>query len=113
MKKLISVSLLAAAGILATGAVQADEALAKAKNCLTCHKVDGTQVGPGYKDIAAKYKGQANAEAMLAETIVKGTAPAGKGWQKEKKATMAFMPANGSVKPDEAKKLAAWILGMK
>ena len=113
MKKLISVSLLAAAGILAAGAAQADEALAKAKNCMTCHKIDGVQVGPGYKDVAAKYKGQANAEASLAETIMKGTGPSGKGWQKEKKATMAFMPPNGAVKPDEAKKLAAWILSLK
>lgn len=111
--KLITVSLLAAAGILSAGAVQADEALAKAKNCMACHTVDKMMTGPAYKDVAKKYAGQKDAEAKLAEEIVKGTGPAGKGWQKEGKAAMAFMPPNAQVKPEEAQKLAKWILGLK
>ena len=111
--KAIYVSLLAAASILTAGAVQADEALAKSKNCLTCHTADKQVVGPAYKDVAKKYAGQKDAEAKLAERIVKGTAPAGSGWQKDGKASMPFMPANATVKPDEATKLAKWILGLK
>jgi cytochrome c len=54
--KAIYVSLLAAAGVLSAGAVQAQdaEALAKQKNCLACHAVDKKVVGPSYKDVAKK-----------------------------------------------------------
>ena len=53
--KAIYVSLLAAAGVMSAGVVQADEALAKSKNCLTCHQVDKKVVGPAYKDVSNKY----------------------------------------------------------
>ena len=110
--KAIYVSLLAIAGILSTGAVQADEALAKAKNCLSCHAIDKMTVGPAYKEIAKKYAGQKDAEAMLTQSILKGTGT-GKGWQKEGKAAMAMMPPNATVKPEEATKLAKWVLSLK
>lgn len=100
--KAIYVSLLAAAGVMSAGAVQADEALAKSKNCLTCHQVDKKVVGPSYKDVANKYT--AKDEAMLAEKIIKG----GKGnWGP------VPMPPNPKVTPDEASKLAKWILSLK
>ena len=98
----IPVFLWAAAGALSTGAVQADEALAKSKNCLSCHAVDKKVVGPSYKDIAKKYS--AKDEAMLAEKVIKG----GKGnWG------AIPMPANPSVTPDEANKLVKWVLSLK
>jgi cytochrome c len=101
--KAITVSLLAAAGILSAGAVQADEALAKSKNCMTCHQVAKKVVGPAYKDVAAKYAGK-GAEATLAEKIIKG----GKGnWG------AVPMPPNPKVSPEEANKLVAWILSQK
>ena len=112
--KAIYLSLLVAAGLLCTAAAQADEALAKAKGCLACHTVDKKLIGPIYKDVAKKYAGQKDAEARIASSIVKGTpVPAGVGWQKEGKATLPFMPPNATVKPDEATKLAKWILGLK
>jgi cytochrome c len=98
----ICVSLLAIAGILSAGVVQADEALAKAKNCLACHQVDKKVVGPSYKDVAKKYT--AKDEAMLVEKVLKG----GKGtWGP------VPMPPNAAVTPDEAKKLVGWILSLK
>lgn len=100
--KAICVSLLAAAGILSAGAVQADEALAKAKNCMACHSVEKKIVGPAYKDVAKKYT--AKDEAKLAEKIIKG----GKGSWGE-----VPMPPNASVKPEEATKLVKWILSLK
>ena len=100
--KAIYACLLAAAGVMSTGAVQADEALAKSKNCLSCHAVDKKVVGPAYKDVAKKYT--AKDEPMLAEKVIKG----GKGvWG------TVPMPPNPSVKPDEATKLVKWILSMK
>jgi cytochrome c len=85
------------------GQAQADEALAKAKNCMSCHAVDKKLVGPAYKDVAAKYKGDAKAPAMLAAKIKAG----GKGTWGE-----IPMPPN-NVTPEEASKLAAWVLAQK
>ncbi|MBI2308079.1 MAG: c-type cytochrome [Rhodocyclales bacterium] len=99
--KAITVSLLAAAGILSAGAVQADEALAKAKNCMTCHQIDKKVVGPAYKDVAKKYT--AKDEAALVDKVIKG----GKGsWG------AVPMPPN-KVTPEEASKLVKWILSLK
>jgi cytochrome c len=55
---------LAVAAVLAAGAVQAQDAL-KAGGCLGCHDMDKKKIGPSYKDIAAKYKGNKDAESML------------------------------------------------
>ena len=101
--KAVYVAMMAAAGIVMAGQAQADEALAKAKNCMACHAIDKKLVGPAYKDVAAKYKGDAKAPAMLAEKIKAG----GKGvWGQ------IPMPPN-NVTPEEAAKLAAWVLSQK
>jgi cytochrome c len=82
----------------------ADEALAKAKNCMACHAVDKKLVGPSYKDVAKKYAGDAKAADMLANKIMKG----GSGvWG------AIPMPANPQVNEADAKKLAAWVLNQK
>ena len=101
--KAVYVAVMAAAGIVMAGQAQADEALAKSKNCMACHAIDKKMVGPAYKDVAAKYKGDAKAPAMLAEKIKAG----GKGvWGQ------IPMPPN-NVTPEEASKLAAWVLALK
>jgi cytochrome c len=82
----------------------ADQALATAKNCMACHAVDKKLVGPAYKEVAAKYAGQAGAVDKLAAKIMKG----GSGvWGP------VPMPANAQVNEAEAKKLAAWVLSLK
>lgn len=48
-----------------------EDAMTKA-GCLACHTKDKKLVGPAYKDVAAKYKGQADAPAKLAEKVRKG-----------------------------------------
>lgn len=67
---------LAAAGSMAmAGTVYAADAgadLAKAKGCLGCHAVAEKKVGPAYKDVAAKYKGNKDAEAMLIAKLKDG-----------------------------------------
>lgn len=58
----VAVAVLAAGGI----ARAADgEAIAKSSGCLNCHAVDTKKIGPSFKETAAKYKGKADAEAML------------------------------------------------
>ena len=101
--KSVYVAVMAAAGIVMAGQVQADEALAKSKNCMACHAIDKKMVGPAYKDVAAKYKGDAKAPAMLAAKIKAG----GKGVWGE-----IPMPPN-NVTPEEATKLANWVLSQK
>ena len=104
--KAIYVAMLAA-GVAMVGQVQAqvspEETLAKSKNCFACHTVDKKVVGPAYKDVAAKYKSDPKAAAMLAAKIKAG----GKGVWGE-----VPMPPN-AVTDDEAKKLAAWVLSKK
>lgn len=82
----------------------ADEALAKANNCMACHAADKKLVGPAYKDVAKKYAGDAKAADMLAAKIIKG----GSGvWG------AIPMPANAKVSEADSKKLATWILSLK
>ncbi len=93
-----------AIGITVSAPVFADAALATAKNCMACHAVEKKVVGPSYKDVAAKYAGQPDAVAKLAGKIVKG---GGGVWGP------VPMPANAQVSPDEATKLATWIMTQK
>jgi len=82
----------------------ADQALATAKNCMSCHTVERKLVGPAYKEVANKYAGQKDAVDKLAAKIIKG----GSGVF-----GAVAMPANTQVNDADAKKLAAWILGLK
>ena len=92
------------AALLAAPAAWASPELAQQKTCMACHSIDRKVVGPAYKDVAAKYAGQKDAAAMLAEKIVKG----GVGvWGP------VPMPANPKVSAAEARQLANWILSLK
>ncbi|PIV35962.1 MAG: class I cytochrome c [Lysobacterales bacterium CG02_land_8_20_14_3_00_62_12] len=44
-------------------------ALLKANKCMTCHSVDKKKDGPAYKEVAAKYKGDATAEEKLIKHV--------------------------------------------
>ncbi len=80
------------------------KALAAKSGCLTCHGVDTKILGPAYKDIAAKYKGDKEAEAKLIEKVKKG----GSGtW-----GSMP-MPANSPrVKDEDIKTIVHWVLSL-
>ena len=56
----------------ATNDAMASPELARSKNCLACHAVDQKLVGPSYKDVAAKYANDKDAEARLARKIREG-----------------------------------------
>ena len=65
------------AALLATAAsgsaLAADPAAAAQKaGCMACHAMDKKMVGPAFKDIAAKYKGQPDAVARLMDKVRKG-----------------------------------------
>ena len=78
--------------------------LAQSKNCLGCHAIDRKVVGPAFRDVAAKYAGDAGATARLAAKIQVGGAGV---WGP------LPMPANGQVSEAEAQQLAAWVLTLK
>ena len=70
-----SILLLAvAAGALMTGMVYAQSGadIVKTKGCLNCHDESQKKVGPSFKDLAAKYKGDKGAETKLAEKLKEG-----------------------------------------
>lgn len=100
--KRVLFALVAAAFV--TAPAMADEALAKAKNCMACHAVDKKLVGPSFKDIAKKYAADQSAADKLAAKIIKGGAGA---WGP------IPMPANPQVSEAESKKLVAWVLSQK
>ncbi len=99
---LLAVALLALASnaALAQDAAAA-KALASKNACLACHAVDKKLVGPSYKDVAAKHKGQADALEKVAARIKSG----GSGMYGP-----VPMPPQAQLKDDELKLLAGWIL---
>jgi len=76
MVKLTSIAVLIAAGLcVAPVAMAAEDASAQAKaaGCLNCHAVDATKkVGPGFKTVAASYKGKADAESTIMTKLTEG-----------------------------------------
>ena len=104
MKNYALFAAMAASAAMLSMPAFANADLAQKKNCLACHATDKKLVGPAYKEVAAKYAGQKDAAAKLAETIQKGGVGA---WGQ------VPMPANPQVSADEAKTLAAWVLTIK
>lgn len=94
---------IAAALALSAGSAAADQALAQKNACMSCHQVDKKVVGPAFKDVAKKYKGDAGAAAHLVGVIKKG----GKGtWGQ------IPMPPHPQVSDADAKKLVDWVLSL-
>ena len=104
MKTLVT-SLFVSAGLLAgAGNALASEALAKKYNCLTCHATDKKLVGPSYQEVAAKYKGDAGAEAKLVAKVKNGGSGA---WGQ------VPMPPNATVPDADIKTMVKWVLATK
>jgi len=106
--RIIMTFLAAVAVTFAAGAQAADageaEALAKASGCFACHTVDKKLVGPGYKEIADKYRKDKQAAANLFKKVKEG----GKGaW-----GDIPMMP-NAHVKDEDIKTMVQWILSIK
>jgi len=105
MKKLLTNAAIVMALGLVSGAQAQDAAkLAQDKSCLACHQIDKKLVGPAYKDVAKKYAGNKDAEAMLMKKVRAG----GTGvWGQ------IPMPPNTGVSEKEAQILVKWVLSQK
>ena len=104
--KRIAPAILAATALLFASAAVADqlEDMMKKNGCNACHSEDKKVIGPAYKDVAAKYKGDATAVAKLTEKVKKG----GSGvWGP------VPMPPNAQVSDADAKKMVELILALK
>ena len=84
--------------------LKAAEALMQKVGCAACHGIDKKIVGPAYVDVAAKYKGDAGANAKLAQKVKAGGAGV---WGQ------IPMPPNPQVSDDDIKALVSWILALK
>jgi cytochrome c len=67
--KLLS-TLVIAAALTISGAASAD--VFKDNGCIVCHDATAKKIGPTWKDVAAKLKGNKDAEKIVAETLAKG-----------------------------------------
>jgi cytochrome c len=100
--KALLVTLAATGALLVAGQASANQALAQKSGCLACHAVDKKVLGPAFKDVAAKYKGDKSAEGKLVAKVKAG----GSGvWGPMP------MPANSpQVKDEDIKSIVQWIL---
>ena len=95
----------AAVGFASMHAAFADEAeMVRAKKCMSCHALDQKLVGPAYREVAARYANDGQAQARLSKKIREGGAGA---WGQ-----LAMAP-NSAVTDAEARTLAAWVLSLK
>jgi cytochrome c len=90
------------AGLLAVaGSAHADLALADKSTCLNCHAMEKKLVGPSFTAIAAKYRGQPDAAALLRSKVEKG----GQGvWGPVPMPPMAYLPK------DDVQTIVNWIV---
>ncbi|MFM0044417.1 c-type cytochrome [Paraburkholderia sediminicola] len=92
-------SFAAAPGGVTTGGISASE-----QTCRACHSIDTTKVGPSFRAIAERYRGDSDAVAKLEKSMLEGSS--GK-WN-----TGAQMPAN-AISAADAERFSHWILGLK
>ena len=99
-----SVTIAAIAFAVAALPATANEELAKKNACTACHAVDKKIVGPAFKEVAAKYRGDKTAEAKLVKKVKEG----GVGvWGQ------VPMPPNSAVSDKDIQTLVKWVLSLK
>lgn len=79
------------------------KSLIEGSDCLGCHKVNETLIGPSYKEVAAKYENTPENVELLADQIINGSSGV---WGN------VPMPAHGFSK-ENAKFMAQYILSLK
>jgi cytochrome c len=100
----VAVGMSVAAGAHAVLDNAAAEAMMKKDGCAACHEIDKKLIGPSFQDVAAKYRGNPNAAAMLRDKVKKGSTHV---WGE------AAMPPNVLASDADIKELVDWILTLK
>lgn len=106
MKTVLLVATIAGCLLSSEAALAQDYAtLAKKSGCFNCHAVDKKLVGPAYKDVAKKYKGDADAVTKLVKKVADG----GSGvW-----GPVPMPPNKGKVSEADIKTLVEWVLSQQ
>ncbi|WP_119153147.1 c-type cytochrome [Caldimonas tepidiphila] len=93
--------------------------LAATSGCTACHGIETGRPGPGgakpigpaWRDVSVKYRGDANALAALTETVMRGSSPYESHWKGE--VSGLSMPPNAvAIRREDAQQLVQWILGL-
>ncbi|KHK51944.1 cytochrome C transmembrane protein [Ralstonia sp. A12] len=92
---------LSAAPAQATVDAARAQAITSQNACMSCHAVDRKLIGPAFKDVAAKYKGDAGAQAKLVMKVRNGGAG---NWG------VIPMPANPKISQEDLKIVIDWVL---
>ncbi|WP_428665350.1 PQQ-dependent sugar dehydrogenase [Runella sp.] len=72
-------------------------------DCKACHDIDKKSIGPAYRQVAKKYKGERDIESRLADKIIGG---GGGVWGEQ------AMSAHPQIKKDEAKEIVRYIMSL-
>ncbi len=115
-----TISALAGSGAQAAGNDVSMLRLATNAGCMTCHHIepgakgpDGlAPIGPAWRDVSAKYKGQKDASAKLTHTVMAGSNPYDSHW-KGKVSGLAMPPNAVAIQEAEARQLVKWILSLE
>ncbi len=94
----------AAAALLVSGTAFANEELVKKNNCMICHKVEEKAMGPAFKEVAAKYKKDAEGAKKIEGVLKNGSKNA---WGEN-----SMMPPQPAVSEADAKAIATWMLSL-
>ena len=102
-RRLVHLTLFLIVGLSVSPVTRAADgaALARLKQCLSCHAVDKKLVGPAFTEVSAKYRGDPAAVDTLVASIKSGS--------KGKWGGMA-MPSNPGISDADLQALAAWVL---
>jgi cytochrome c len=109
MKRVMMFGLLALAPLSLSAAKAgapdpATEAMMKKSDCFTCHQVKVKVVGPAFKDVAKKYKGDPKAVDALVKKVKAG----GQGnWGQ------VPMAPHPNLKDEDLKAMVTWVLAQK
>jgi cytochrome c len=115
--------LILTATLLTIPAWAADDAamlkLATSSGCMTCHHIESgakgpnglPPIGPAWREVAAKYKGQAGAQQQLTTTVLAGSSPYESHW-KDKVSGLSMPPNKVAISEANASQLVQWILSL-
>lgn len=81
------------------------EALARKSNCMSCHAVHKKMIGPAFKEVAAKYKGDKDAQAKLEGKVRKG----GSG----SFGSLPMPAASNDVSDEDIRTIVQWVLSLE
>ncbi|CAG0124500.1 sulfur-oxidizing protein SoxX [Rhodocyclaceae bacterium] len=81
------------------------EALAEKNNCMSCHTISARSMGPAFRDVAARYRGDKGAQATLEKKVRSGGAGV---WGK-----MPMPATANSVSDSDIRTIVKWVLSLK